>query len=578
MKLADALRIRQRVSPESEPFNLVLACSFTPLHVETMLAAHVQQRLTSRKVTIRTGLYGDIISGLQGATTNAHALAIVIEWFDLDPRLGLRSAGSWSASAAADIVNSSRTMLTRIRTAIAQVPAAIPIAVSLPTLPFPPLFHPAGWQASEAELSIRQAVLEFGTAIAARRGCAICQSDRLATASPCHERYDFKSDLSIGFPYTVAHASALGDLLAQILVPPAAKKGIITDLDDTLWSGIVGEVGPESVCWDLAGHQQMHGLYQRLLAALASEGVLVAIASKNDPFIAEAALARSDMLIQPQQIFPIAVSWNAKSGSVSNILATWNIAADSVVFIDDSAMELAEVAAAHPGIECIRYPKDDNGAGYAFLQHLRDLFGKPHLSEEDSFRLQSIRQNADVQVMLEGGAAPDAFLKEAQAVVTFDFEDAGTDPRALDLINKTNQFNLNGLRSTPADWQSRLVRPGAVVATVAYRDRYGPLGKIAVLQGTREGQSLRIETWVMSCRAFARRIEYQCVKTLFDRYALDEVQLDFAATAKNGPFREFLATIGGQTQQSPIRISRAQFEANCPALYHSVEDMAHAHG
>ncbi|MBV8400834.1 MAG: hypothetical protein JOZ17_19180, partial [Acetobacteraceae bacterium] len=131
MKLADALRIRQRVSPDSEPFNVVFACGFTPLHMETMLAAHVQQRLSSRKVAIRTGLYGDIVSGLQDATTNAHAIAIVIEWFDLDPRLGLRSAGSWAASAAADIVTSSRTMLARIRTAIAQVPAAIPIAVSL---------------------------------------------------------------------------------------------------------------------------------------------------------------------------------------------------------------------------------------------------------------------------------------------------------------------------------------------------------------------------------------------------------------------------------------------------------------
>ena len=171
------------------------------------------------------------------------------------------------------------------------------------------------------------------------------------------QRLDLKSDLAAGLPYSLAHADALAAALAQLLARETPKKGLITDLDDTLWNGIVGEVGPQGVNWDLASHQQIHGLYQKLLASFSEEGVLVAIASKNDPRVVEEALDREDMILKRRHVFPSEVHWKAKSGSVERILRTWNVGADSVVFVDDSPMELAEVAAAHPGIECILFPK-----------------------------------------------------------------------------------------------------------------------------------------------------------------------------------------------------------------------------
>ena len=141
--------------------------------------------------------------------------------------------------------------------------------------------------------------------------------------------------------------------MARLLAPPAPRKGIVTDLDDTLWSGLAGEIGPEGVSWDLASHSQLHGLYQKLLAALAEEGVLIGVASKNDPAVVERTFEREDLLLRADRIFPVEAHWGAKSGSIERILRTWNISADSVVFVDDSAMELAEVAAAHPGMECL---------------------------------------------------------------------------------------------------------------------------------------------------------------------------------------------------------------------------------
>ena len=279
------------------------------------------------------------------------------------------------------------------------------------------------------------------------------------------------------------------------------------------------------------------------------------------------AFTRSDILLPASKVFPIEVHWHAKSGSVERILRTWNIGADSVVFVDDSPMELAEVAAAHPGIECVLFPKNDYAAAVPFLRRLRDLFGKPRVTDEDALRLDSIRQGAAFQqVVEEGGSAPEAFLEKMNARVTFDFDGAFRDPRVLELVNKTNQFNLNGVRYTETDWMAGADRDFA--ASVAYEDKFGPLGKIAVIRGRYEAGELHIATWVMSCRAFARRIEHQCLHVLLDKYPeAAMIRFDFRPTAKNGPLRDFLAEMAVDDRST---LTRATFDEKCPALYHHV--------
>jgi FkbH-like protein len=298
-----------------------------------------------------------------------------------------------------------------------------------------------------------------------------------------------------------------------------------------------------------------------LLAAFAQEGVLVAVASKNDATVVQQALQRDDILIPASSLFPMEVHWNAKSGSVARILQTWNISADSVVFVDDSPLELAEVAAAHPGIECIQF------GGYEMLRRLRDLFGKSCLSEEDSLRASSIRRATEFNAASQTGSSPEDFLKSLNAVVSFDFPEE-PDARSMELVNKTNQFNLNGIRYTEAEWAKKLLLNDSLFVAVSYEDKFGPLGKIAVLQGQQRGRKLHLDVWVLSCRAFARRIEHQCLRMLFDRYAVDAIEFSFAKTAKNGPLIEFLSAVSACDGV----LSRDQFQQSCPPLYHAVKD------
>jgi len=319
-----------------------------------------------------------------------------------------------------------------------------------------------------------------------------------------------------------------------------------------------GEIGPENVSWELADHHQGHGLYQKLLSALADEGVLIGVASKNDRALGRASLPTQGPATAPRSVVSRGSHLGRKSGSVARILGAWNIAADAAVFVDDSPMELAEVASAHPGIEVVKFPGGDYSAIGAMLSHLRDTFGKTagigRRQYPDGKHPAGCRISAKPA---RTGAACGGVSATGGGCNYFDLDGSDDDPRVLDLINKTNQFNLNGIRYTQADWHRRLARPQSVLVAVSYQDRFGPLGKIAVMLGKVNDGHARIETWVMSCRAFARRIEHCCLRTLFEHLGIEQIYLDFEATPRNSPVQDFLASITGvgRPDRSALRAS-----------------------
>ena len=253
--------------------------------------------------------------------------------------------------------------------------------------------------------------------------------------------------------------------------------------------------------------------------------------------------------------------------------------ADSVIFVDDSPMELAEVAAQHPGIECVLFPKEDPAAVLQMLRRLRDLCGKDKVSSDDLLRLASIRRGAAFREQAGGGSAPDSFLQQAHALVTFDFS-AAAEPRTLELVNKTNQFNLNGRRWAEADWHKESASERSLIVAVNYEDKFGPLGTIAVAKAEFQGERLLVDTWVMSCRAFSRRIEHQTLRLLFETAGIDEIEFAFERTPKNGPTQEFFASLMGEAPTAEFRLTKSQFDQHCPALYHEVRELkkAEAHG
>jgi FkbH-like protein len=576
MNLIDALeRLKRPLPDNARALKVYLACGFTPLHVETFLAAHLRDFYPARRVEVSSGLFGDLIGNLERLhPEQCDALAVVIEWADLDSRLGVRTLGGWQIEKLPDIVNSAGRSLQRLKLALEAISMSTATSICLPTLPLPPVFYSGTQYSSAFELSLRRNLAAFAEELSASRQILVVSEQRLDENSAPGKRFDLRTEITQGFPYKISHASVIGELLAELVRRPEPKKGLITDLDDTLWAGILGEVGIEGIHWHLEEHAQLHGIYQQFLASLASAGILLAAASKNDAALVDKAFERDDLLLSKTNVFPIEAHWRPKSESVHSILKKWNVLAESVVFVDDSPMEVAEVKSAFPEMECLVFPKDDYAGFWGMLAHVRNRFAKTNISEEDALRLQSIRvSSAFGEGAMEEHKSLDDFLREADGRLTFDLGKPAGDTRAFELINKTNQFNLNGKRYDEAAWSRLLDDPRTRVITVSYEDKFGKLGRIAVMIGRVEEGTFIVESWVMSCRAFSRRIEFHCVQYLFDRFGADEIVLQVQQTGRNGPLIEFVQQLVDWAPESDPRVPGSVFRTKAPKLPHHVEEV-----
>ncbi len=294
--------------------------------------------------------------------------------------------------------------------------------------------------------------------------------------------------------------------------------------------------------------------------------MLLAIASKNELSMVEETLARGDLFIPAGAFYPVRADWGPKSRHIEATLRAWNIGADSVVFVDDSPMELDEVRTAFPSITCLQFPEKP-AAALALFEQLRDLFGKPVLQKEDALRQTTLK------AFHESAGATDSgeFVRGLNGKITFDLTKNGSNSRLLELINKTNQFNLNGVRVSGAEWLRHLADPASFVAGISYEDKFGPLGVIGVVAGKKAGETLEISTWVMSCRAFSRRIEFHTLGCLFEASGLPNVALAFRPTERNQPTQEFFRAIGvGGAEAETIVLGRDRFAASGHELPHRV--------
>jgi FkbH-like protein len=545
-----------------------LACSFTPLHLETFVRGYIARVRPGTAVGALSGIYGDLPGTVdQLVAADLDSCVTIIEWADLDPRLGWREAVSGQVADLEDIAGTAQHRLERIASRLETLGTKVPTAVALPGLDLPPAYDGGLARVGQLRARLDLMLSEFVARAVTTPGLRVVA--RQAVAADGVSIRDLRSEIRSGFPYSIEYASALAHACVGALLPAPTKKGLITDLDDTMWRGLVGEIGPDAVSWDLDSGGQVHALYQQLLASLSRRGILVAVASKNDPEVVQKALERADLQVSTDMLYPVRVSWGPKSAAVQEVLGAWNVAAADVVFVDDSPMELAEVKARHPDITGVLFPAADPNAVAATLGHLASLFWREQVSVEDSLRLASLRSSAELDEARRDAGDERAFLEDLAGRLTIRAGRSWEEPRALELVNKTNQFNLNGRRFDEAEWRELCTRPGAVVWTISYEDRFGPLGVISVLAGVRTQRVIKVDAWVLSCRAFSRGIEHHVLSLLSED--VDRVTFDFAPTERNGVIRSFLEQVGSSNDGAGPELDDAVLREHSMIGIHTVE-------
>jgi FkbH-like protein len=310
---------------------------------------------------------------------------------------------------------------------------------------------------------------------------------------------------------------------------------LVPDLDNTLWSGIVGDDGAAGVSARPEGKGYPHFLLQGLVRALQQDGVLIAAVSKNDAETAREPFRTGSMPLREEHFVAILASWHAKSAQIRELASRLNLGLDAFVFIDDNVLELEEVRRELPAVTTRRFPSEVSALP-DFLADLQALFRRRTLSTEDRERTALYRRRLDGMVPQEAaGADLTAFLRELEMTLRITDRSTGDRTRAVQLINKTNQFNLNGERLSDAEVGALLARGGRLL-TATLEDRTGSHGEI--LACLLDGDGV-IRSFVLSCRVFQRRVEHAFVAWLATQEPAPTA-FAFRRTERNGPLRDFL--------------------------------------
>jgi len=388
--------------------------------------------------------------------------------------------------------------------------------------PVPPVHsHPRETQSLVHYLS--SALLEAGT-----------------TVWPSH-RFSLSSYLASGSPLV---SSELGSIAREIVAGiekrgAEPKKVLVTDLDGVLWRGVIGEDGPEGVECAPEGRGYPHFVYQTYLRKLQGEGVLVAAVSRNDPELVDAAFRDAGLTLRREDFVAIIASYGAKSAQIRQLAESLNLGFDAFVFVDDNPVELAEVGSALPEVACIRFPESIDEFG-PFLDGLAGRFARRRLTAEDRERTELYRRRLETMTPSDlAGSDLTSFLMGLDMRLRIHDRSHGNRERAVQLINKTNQFNVNGIRRTDEEVQA-VLEAGGHLYSASLSDRSGDHGEILSCLIDVDG---RIRSWVLSCRVFQRRVEHRFLAWLNGH--IEELgPIEFQSTARNQPVKDFLSAAG----------------------------------
>jgi FkbH-like protein len=348
-------------------------------------------------------------------------------------------------------------------------------------------------------------------------------------------------------------AEAVRDLKAGLDgLDGRGRKLIVVDLDDTLWGGIVGEVGWEQL--KLGGHDHAGEAFvdfQRALKRLNRRGILLAIASKNEERVALEAIAQ-----HPEMVLGLAdfagwrIDWGDKGQNIDDMVAELNLGLQSVVFIDDNPAERARVGEALPEVFVPEWPADS--ALYASTLLGLRCFDAPRVSAED--RQRSLMYAAERQRRETRGRVPSLqeWLDSLELKVRVEELNAANLPRAAQLLNRTNQMNLSTRRLSETELREWADGEGREVWVFHASDRFGDSGLTGLASLECRGEKGLIIDFVLSCRVMGRQIEETMIHHLTQRAGeagTERLVAELVSTAKNAPCRDFFSRVFQEEDQ-----------------------------
>ena len=344
------------------------------------------------------------------------------------------------------------------------------------------------------------------------------------------------------------------------------KKCLVLDLDNTLLGGVLGEDGIDGVKigGDYPGKAYL--FFQKALAELGKNGVILTICSKNNERdVLELWEKNPFMALKKENIAAYRINWNNKADNIIALSKELNIGLDSMVFIDDNPTERELIKQALPMVEAPDFPKEPYELPMFFKMLLDDYFRIYSLTDEDKKKTEQYKANAARAREQSHFADMTSFLRSLQMKLTIEPLNDFNLARIAQMTQKTNQFNLTTKRYSDADIK-KLHEEGCKIWCLSVEDRFGDNG----ITGLLIVKDDTIDELLLSCRILGKGIEFAFVKTIMKLLrdaGVDEIKAAFVPTAKNGQVSDFYDRCGftlvgkdNQEKKYKIDLNKASLE------------------
>ncbi|MEO6546899.1 MAG: amino acid adenylation domain-containing protein [Ferruginibacter sp.] len=363
--------------------------------------------------------------------------------------------------------------------------------------------------------------------------------EKIASLYAVELQYDAQSDALGHMPFTPEFYAALGTYLARKVnaFKGLKYKVIALDCDNTLWKGVCGELGALEVSID----ENFLALQQFILQKY-KEGFLIVLCSKNNESdVWEVFERHPAMQIKREHIAAHRINWEPKAGNLLSISVELNLGLNSFIFLDDSEFEVEQMLLGCPDVLSVQLPLETNDFKN-FLDHIW-AFDYFKVTDEDGKRnimYQVEKQRKDEQVNYD---SLEHFLDSLDIKINISALTYKELERAVQLSIRTNQFNLNGIRKTAAELAELIHNDNSLKWIVEVKDRFGDYGIVGLVLANEQGESLIVETFLLSCRVLGRNVEDNIVSELekvCEVSGIKKMSVMYQETVKNKPFLEFL--------------------------------------
>lgn len=341
------------------------------------------------------------------------------------------------------------------------------------------------------------------------------------------------------------YAAALAPLLAA--VAGRSRKCLVLDLDNTLWGGVIGDDGLEGIQLgqgNAAGEAFLD--FQRYCLHLRERGILLAVCSKNDASTALDAIQHHPaMLLRREHFAAFVTNWQDKATNLRSIAHSLQIGTDALVFADDNPFERELVRREMPEVAVPELPED--AAEYASTLAQAGYFESVQLTPEDLARARDYQSNAQREQLRASATDLEGYLRSLRMTLRHRAFDEANLPRLVQLIGKTNQFNLTTQRYGIEEVRTLMRRPDVVTLQLALSDAFGENGTIALVLAEIKQQTMYIDTWLMSCRVLGRRVEEATLHLLFTeakQRGVTQLVGQWRLTSKNAMVRGLYPRLG----------------------------------